>query len=73
MTGATGARLQPGFVKLGWTAECDVIMVAKRPSDRFTIHGSTASSEPSELLMTWTEYSVLGSPPPKMSLHIACF
>jgi ribosomal protein S18 acetylase RimI-like enzyme len=31
---AAGARLEPGFRSLGWDAQCDLIMVARREPDR---------------------------------------
>lgn len=31
--GEVGARLEPGFRDLGWTAECDLVMVARREPD----------------------------------------
>ena len=33
---ATGARLEPGFRKLGWNVECDVVMIARRDPDPST-------------------------------------
>jgi GNAT superfamily N-acetyltransferase len=52
---ATGARLQPGFAKLGWSSECDVIMVATRPADREVDTSGIQEVSADELVPTWTE------------------
>lgn len=52
---ATGARLQPGFAKLGWSSECDVIMVATRPADREVDTSGVDEVTADELVPTWTE------------------
>jgi GNAT superfamily N-acetyltransferase len=52
---ATGARLQPGFAKLGWTAECDVIMVAKRPTDREVDASGVDEVTADDLVPAWTD------------------
>jgi predicted GNAT family acetyltransferase len=52
---ATGARLQPGFAKLGWSSECDVIMVAKRPPDREVDTSSVDEVTADELVAAWSE------------------
>ena len=52
---ATGARLQPGFAKLGWTAECDVIMVAKRQPDREVDTSAVDEVTVDELVPAWTD------------------
>jgi ribosomal protein S18 acetylase RimI-like enzyme len=52
---ATGARLQPGFQKLGWSSECDVIMVARRPPDREVDTSAVEEVDLDELVPAWSE------------------
>jgi ribosomal protein S18 acetylase RimI-like enzyme len=51
----TGARLEPGFKKLGWTSECDVIMVASRPPDREVDTAMVDEVDADELVPAWSE------------------
>ena len=66
---ATGARLQPGFAKLGWSSECDVIMVATRPADREVDTSGVDEVTADELVPTWTESWHLD--PHVFSAHVA--
>jgi ribosomal protein S18 acetylase RimI-like enzyme len=50
-----GSRLAPGFDKLDWNAECDVVMIASRTPDR-EADGSIAQEVPAEeLVPIWAE------------------
>jgi ribosomal protein S18 acetylase RimI-like enzyme len=51
----TGARLEPGFLKLGWSSECDVIMVAKRPPDREADTSAVDEVGVDDLVPAWSE------------------
>lgn len=51
----TGARLEPGFRELGWNAECDVIMVARRDPDRPVDTSIVDEVTVGDLVPTWTE------------------
>jgi GNAT superfamily N-acetyltransferase len=50
-----GARLEPGFRALGWNAECDVIMVARRDPDRPIDTSIVDEVTIDDLVPTWTE------------------
>jgi GNAT superfamily N-acetyltransferase len=50
-----GARLDPGFRALGWNAECDVIMVARRDPDRRVDTSLVDDVTVDELVPVWTE------------------
>jgi GNAT superfamily N-acetyltransferase len=52
---ATGARLQPGFTRLGWSFECDVIMVAQREPDRAADTSAVGELSADELVPAWAE------------------
>ena len=52
---ATGARLQPGFAKLGWSSECDVIMVATRAEDREVDTSGVDEVTADYLVPAWSE------------------
>jgi GNAT superfamily N-acetyltransferase len=51
----TGDRLADGFRKLGWKAECDVIMVAGREPDRQADTSIVDEVTVDELVQAWTE------------------
>ena len=51
----TGDRLAAGFRKLGWKAECDVIMVARREPDRQADTSIVDEVSVDELVPAWTE------------------
>jgi GNAT superfamily N-acetyltransferase len=53
--GGAGARLEPGFRALGWNAECDVIMVARRDPDRLVDTSIVDEVTVDDLVPTWTE------------------
>lgn len=53
--GDAGARLEPGFRQLGWNAECDVIMVARRDPDRPVDTSTVDEVMVDDLVPTWTE------------------
>jgi GNAT superfamily N-acetyltransferase len=50
-----GKRLEPGFVELGWTRECDVIMVATRERDRLADTSAVEEVTIDDLVPAWTE------------------
>jgi GNAT superfamily N-acetyltransferase len=50
-----GARLEPGFRALGWNAECDVIMVARRDPDRRLDTSLVEEVTVDELVPAWTD------------------
>jgi GNAT superfamily N-acetyltransferase len=50
-----GDRLEPGFRDLGWNAECDVIMVARRDADRPVDTSIVDEVTVDDLLPAWTE------------------
>jgi predicted GNAT family acetyltransferase len=50
-----GVRLEPGFVKLGWNRERDVIMVVHREPDRLVDTSSVHEVGADDLVPTWTE------------------
>jgi GNAT superfamily N-acetyltransferase len=66
---ATGTRLQPGFAKLNWSSECDVIMVAARASDRDVDTAGVDELTADELVPAWTESWHLD--PHVFSAHVA--
>ena len=66
---ATGARLQPGFEKLGWSFECDVIMVAQRAPDREVDTSGIDEVSADELVSAWAESWQLD--PHVLSDHVA--
>jgi len=53
--GEAGARLAPGFAKLGWRVECDVVMVASRAPDREADPSVVEEVRPEELEAVWAE------------------
>ena len=50
-----GVRLEPGFVKLGWNRERDVIMVVHREPDRLVDTSSVHEVGADDLVPAWTE------------------
>ena len=50
-----GARLEPGFVKLGWNRERDVIMVVHREPDRPVDTSAVEEVGVDDLVPAWTE------------------
>lgn len=50
-----GDRLEPGFRELGWNAECDVLMVARRDPDRLVDTSVVDEVTVDELVPAWTE------------------
>ena len=50
-----GVRLEPGFVKLGWNRERDVIMVVHRGPDRLVDTSSVHEVGADDLVPAWTE------------------
>lgn len=50
-----GDRLKPGFRELGWNAECNVLMVAKREPDRRVDLTIVDEVQLDELVPAWTE------------------
>jgi GNAT superfamily N-acetyltransferase len=50
-----GDRLEPGFRELGWNAECDVLMVARRDPDRPVDTSIADEVILEELMPAWTE------------------
>jgi GNAT superfamily N-acetyltransferase len=56
-----GDRLAPGFRELGWRAECDVIMMARRDPDRRTDTSIVDEVTIDEIVPAWTE-GWLGDP-----------
>lgn len=50
---AAGLRLEPGFRKLGWTVERDVVMTHRRPPDRETETGLIEEVSADELADAW--------------------
>ena len=50
-----GDRLEPGFRELGWQAECDVLMVARRDPDRPADTSIVDEVTADELVPAWTE------------------
>jgi GNAT superfamily N-acetyltransferase len=50
-----GDRLEPGFRELGWNAECDVIMVARRDPDRPVDASTVEDVTLDELVPAWTD------------------
>jgi GNAT superfamily N-acetyltransferase len=52
---AAGDRFAPGFRKLGWRSECDVLMVARRDPDRPADASSVDEVTLDELVPAWTD------------------
>lgn len=52
---AAGDRLAPSFRKLGWSSECDVLMVARRDPDRPANTSSVDEVTLDELVPAWTD------------------
>jgi GNAT superfamily N-acetyltransferase len=50
-----GARLEPEFLELGWTRECDVIMVASRDADQPADTSAVEEVTIDDLAPAWTE------------------
>jgi predicted GNAT family acetyltransferase len=50
-----GTRLEPGFRELGWTVQCDVVMVARTAPDRETDTAGVEEVTLEDLVPAWAE------------------